>query len=154
MAPKNKTKKGSQELFITDNKVVVFTDGGARGNPGPAAIGVFINYGGSKRKYGEYIGETTNNVAEYSAVVFALKKIKQLFGKAKAKELEVRVMADSELLVKQMNGIYKIEEPSLRELFMDIWNLRLDFKDVKFFHVPREENKEADRMVNEALDNK
>ncbi|MBI2035561.1 MAG: ribonuclease HI family protein [Candidatus Liptonbacteria bacterium] len=150
-----KNKKQPEALFGTPNtKIVVHTDGGARGNPGPAAIGVVINLGGSKRKYGERIHDTTNNVAEYSAVIFALKKIKQLFGKEKAKEMEIEIRADSELLVKQMNGIYKIEEPALRELFIDIWNLRLDFKSVKFIHVRREQNKEADGMVNKALDNK
>ena len=147
---KRKTKTGPQALFASSNKVTVSIDGGARGNPGPAAIGV--EYDGTKKRYGEAIGKATNNVAEYIALVFALKKIKALFGKEKARELTVEVHSDSELLVRQMTGIYKIEEPSLRELFVDIWNLRLDYKSVTFTHVPREKNKEADRLVNEALD--
>ena len=128
--------------------MVIYTDGGARGNPGPAAIGVVV--GG--KKYGEYIGETTNNVAEYKAMIFALKKAKALLGKSKTKETEVECNADSELLVKQLNGQYKIEHGALQPLWIEIWNLKLDFKKVTFKHVFREKNKEADRMVNEALD--
>ncbi len=151
MAKKINSVKNS--LFQTTNDIVVFIDGGARGNPGHSAIGVVIAINGAKKKYGEYIGINTNNVAEYSALVFALKKIKQLFGKEKCKELKIQIMSDSELLVRQMTGIYKIEEPKLRDLFMDIWNLRLDFDDVSFQHIPREKNKEADEQVNIALDN-
>lgn len=147
-----KKNQNKQKLFNETGHVTVFIDGGARGNPGPAAIGVVLEYDGSKKKYGERIGETTNNVAEYSALIFALKKIKQLFGKKKTEEFEVEIKSDSELLVRQMNGLYKIEEPSLRDLFVDIWNLRLDYKKIAFTHVPREKNREADRMVNEALD--
>lgn len=147
-----KSRNPKQSLFEEISHVKVFIDGGARGNPGPAAIGVVLEFEGSKKKYGEYIGETTNNIAEYTALIFALKKIKQLLGKVKSKELEIDVKSDSELLVRQLNGIYKIEEPSLRDLFMDIWNLRIDFRSVNFSHIPREKNKEADAMVNKALD--
>ena len=145
-------RKANQELFGEKNVVSVFIDGGARGNPGPAAIGVVLEYNGSKKKYGEKIGSTTNNIAEYSALIYALKKIKQTFGKEKSKNLEIDVNSDSELLIRQMTGIYKIEDPKLRDLFMDIWNLRLDFSKVSFKHVRREMNKEADFMVNQALD--
>lgn len=141
-----------QALFGEIRKIIVYTDGGARGNPGPAAIGVVIEYGGTKKKYGEKIGETTNNIAEYKAVIFALKKIKQLFGKAKTKNLEVAVNMDSELVARQLNGEYKIEEKNLQPLFIEIWNLRLDFKKTTFIHIPREKNKEADMMVNATLD--
>ncbi len=129
-------------------KIIINTDGGARGNPGPAAIGAVVD----GREYGEYIGKTTNNIAEYSAVIFALKKAKALLGGKKAGEAEIEVRADSELLVKQMNGEYKIKEESLKSLFIDVWNLKLDFKSVTFKHVPREENKKADALVNRALD--
>lgn len=149
---KRKSKANHQALFAEINHIVVFIDGGARGNPGPAAIGVILEYGGTKKKYGELIGNTTNNIAEYKALIFALKKIKQLFGKDKSKDLDIKVNSDSELLVRQMNGIYKIEEPSLRELFMDIWNLKLDYKSVSITHVLRDKNKKADEMVNQALD--
>src|SRR3989344_3622331 len=113
-----KTKDSHQSLFTETDRIVVSIDGGARGNPGPAAIGVVLEYDGSKKKYGEAIGNTTNNVAEYTALIFALKKVKQLFGKEKCKEINIDVNSDSELLVKQMAGIYKIEEPSLRDLFV------------------------------------
>lgn len=136
-------------LFESDKKLIIYTDGGARGNPGPAAIGAVVG----NKKYGEYIGETTNNAAEYKALVFALKKAKALLGKAKAKETGVSCYMDSELLMKQLTGQYKIENEDLQPLWMEIWNLRLDFRSVEFHHIPREKNKEADRMVNEALDN-
>ncbi len=133
------------------NKIIIYTDGGARGNPGPAAIGVYFSSPFNKG-YGEQIGKTTNNIAEYSAVVFALKKIKSLLGGEKAEETEIEIRSDSELLVKQLNGEYKIKEENLVPLFIQIWNLKQDFKNVKFIHVPREKNKEADRLVNQALD--
>ncbi|MBI1838956.1 MAG: ribonuclease HI family protein [Candidatus Colwellbacteria bacterium] len=133
--------------------IIIHTDGGARGNPGPAAIGVVIELPhGSTKEYGERIGNTTNNVAEYKAVIFALKKSKQLVGKNKAKNAEVVVKTDSELLCRQLNGIYKIKDKNLGLLFIEIWNLLQDFKSVIFTHVPRELNREADAMVNRALD--
>ncbi|MBI2024567.1 MAG: ribonuclease HI family protein [Candidatus Harrisonbacteria bacterium] len=138
-------------LFGNDNKKLeIYTDGGARGNPGPAAIGAVV--GG--KKYGEYIGETTNNVAEYKALAFALKKAKALIGKAKAKQTEVVCYMDSELLMRQLTGVYKIEDEGLQPLWLEIWNLKLDFKNVEFKHIPREKNKEADKLVNQALDKK
>lgn len=135
--------------LFDDKRLVIYTDGGARGNPGPAAIGVVV---GSK-KYGEYIGEATNNVAEYKAVIFALKKAKALIGKKKAADVELEVNMDSELVVRQLNGDYKILDENLQPLFVEVWNLRLDFGGIIFRHVPREKNKEADGLVNEALDN-
>lgn len=129
-------------------KFIINTDGGSRGNPGPAAIGVVVD----SREYGEYIGKTTNNVAEYKAVIFALKKAKALLGSKKAAETDVEVRADSELLVRQMNGEYKIKNEELQPLFFEIWNSKQDFKSVAFKHVPREENGDADRLVNQALD--
>ena len=137
---------GKDKLF--ESKITVHTDGGSRGNPGPAAIGVVI--GG--KEYGEYLGVKTNNQAEYQAVVFAFKKMKQILGKKKTKETEVIFKLDSELVVKQINGQYKILEPDLQPLFLEIWNARLDFKKVEFSHVPREENKIADKIVNHILD--
>ena len=138
------------------NKLTIYTDGGARGNPGPAAIGVVIGdsstSSGQVKKYKEYIGETTNNVAEYKAVIFALKKAKQILGKDTAKKTALAIHVDSELLYKQTRGEYKIMEEHLQPLFIEIWNLKQDFVDVNFFHVPREQNKEADKLVNEALD--
>jgi len=137
-------------------KIIIYTDGGSRGNPGPSAIGiVFCNEKGEIiKKYSEVLGESTNNEAEYQAVIFALKKFKALFGNKLAKNSEIEVRADSELLIKQMQGLYKILEPKIQSLFLTVWNLKLDFKKVKFKIIPREKNKTADRLVNEALDTK
>jgi ribonuclease HI len=136
-------------------KIIIYTDGGSRGNPGPGAIGVvFCNEKGEIfKKYSQYLGENfTNNEAEYQAVIFALKKFKGLFGKKLAKNSEIELRSDSELLTKQLGGKYKILEPKIQPLFITVWNLRLDFKKVKFTLISREKNKEADRLVNEALD--
>jgi len=136
-------------------KITIFTDGGSRGNPGPAAIGiVFCNEKNqSFKKYAEYLGENlTNNEAEYQAAIFALKKFKALFGKKIAKNSEIEIKTDSELLVRQMKGEYKILEPKIQPLFIALWNLKIDFKKIKFTLIPREKNKEADSLVNQALD--
>ncbi len=136
-------------------KITIYTDGGSRGNPGKAAIGiVFLNEKNEIIKsFGEYLGDgLTNNEAEYTAVIVALKKFKALFGSAMAKVSDVEVRSDSELLVNQMNGKYKIENEKIKGFFMEIWNLKMDFKSVKFKAIKREQNKEADRLVNQALD--
>mgnify|MGYP001603526547 FL=1 len=136
-------------------KITIYTDGGSRGNPGKAAIGVvFCNEKNQIiKKYSEYLGNNlTNNEAEYNAVIFALKKFKALFGKVIAETSEVEIKSDSELMVKQLNGEYKLENEKIQKLFIEIWNLKIDFKSVKFKHIQREKNKEADRLANEALD--
>lgn len=137
-------------------KFIISTDGGARGNPGPAAIGAVIanDQGSVRKEISEYIGETTNNEAEYRAVIAALKKLKALVGKAEVKKSSVLVLADSELLVKQMNGEYKIENANIQKFFLELWNLKIDFGKVTFRAVPREQNKAADRLVNQALDSR
>ncbi len=134
-------------------KIIIYTDGGSRGNPGPAALGVVIcnKKGEEIKRYSEYIGRTTNNEAEYQAVIFALKKIKQLFGKKNVKNLEVEINSDSELLVNQLNGKYKILDSKIGNLFLKTWNLEIDVGRVKFNLIPREKNKTADQLVNEAL---
>ena len=134
-------------------KIVIYTDGGSRGNPGPSAFGVLIfdDQKNILKKYSQYIGEATNNEAEYQALIFALKKTKALFGKEQIKKTPVEIMSDSELLVKQMKGEYKILNPRIQPLFLKAWNLRIDFGKLKFFLIPREKNREADRLVNETL---
>lgn len=131
-------------------EITMYTDGGSRGNPGPSAIGVYIET--LDKQFGEYIGEGTNNEAEYQAVIFGLKKIKTLLGGDTAKRVKVRCLMDSELAVKQLNHEYKIKEPRMQSRFFEVWNLMLDFSEVTFNHVEREKNKRADAMVNEALD--
>ncbi|MBI2052638.1 MAG: ribonuclease HI family protein [Candidatus Ryanbacteria bacterium] len=135
-------------------KIIIYTDGGSRGNPGPAALGVVIQNakGQTLKKYGEALGVKTNNEAEYEAVIFALKKMKQLLGKEKIKNAVFEIRMDSELVCRQLLGEYKIEEERLFPLFIKIWNLKMDFGQVLFRHIPREKNREADRMVNETLD--
>ena len=137
------------------NKVTIYTDGGARGNPGPAALGVLFlgEKGQILKEYSQYLGEKTNNEAEYLALIFALKKAKALFGKEKIESLPIDLKSDSELLIKQMKGEYKIKTPAIQNLFLEAWNLKIEFKNLKFYSVSREENKRADKLVNEALDN-
>ena len=138
----------------SQQKLITYTDGGSRGNPGPAALGVVIQdaAGHTIKEYGETLGVRTNNEAEYEAVVSALKKVKALFGKEKTKAMSVEMRMDSELVMKQLTAQYKLENEKLIPLFIKIWNLRQDFKEVTFVHVRREQNHAADRMVNEALD--
>lgn len=137
---------------MENNKIKIYTDGGSRGNPGPAAVGIVIEGLGHDRKYAEHIGVTTNNEAEYRAAIVALKKAKQILGSESSAKATIEFYVDSELLTKQINGEYKIKEKNLQSLFMELWNLKLDFGKVTFQHVLRGKNKEADKLVNEALD--
>ncbi|MGB9743508.1 MAG: ribonuclease HI family protein [Minisyncoccales bacterium] len=135
-------------------KIIIYTDGGSRGNPGPAALGViFCNEKGQTfKEYAVYLGDNlTNNEAEYQAVIFALQKFKALFGKKLAQNSDLEIRSDSELLIKQLKGEYKILDPKIQILFLKVWNLKLDFKKIKFTLISREKNKEADRLVNQAL---
>lgn len=135
-------------------KVIIYTDGGSRGNPGPAAVGAVIKdaKGHTLKSYGQTIGRRTNNEAEYEAVLFALKKVKQLYGKARVRNLTLEFRLDSELVARQLSGTYKVEEERLFPLFMKIHNFQVEFGPLRFAHVPRARNKEADALVNEALD--
>lgn len=126
------------------NKIIIYTDGGSRGNPGKSAIGVVIK----DRTYSKYLGIKTNNEAEYEAIIFALKKIKQILGNKKSKEMELEIRFDSKLVANQLNGNYKIKEQRLYPLFIEIWNLKQDFKKVEFKNISRQENKLADKLVN------
>ncbi|HVY67455.1 MAG TPA: ribonuclease HI family protein [Patescibacteria group bacterium] len=128
-------------------QLTLHTDGGARGNPGPAGIGVVIENSGlvvARRK--AYIGEATNNVAEYRALILALQEALALGGS------ELDVVMDSELVVRQMNGQYKIKQPALAALAGEVLRLKNNFTRVSFRHVRREFNKEADALVNQAID--
>ncbi len=129
-------------------KLQLSTDGGARGNPGPAGAGLVIKdeNGNILLEHGQYLGETTNNVAEYSALIEALKFAKTLGG------TDLEIFMDSELIVKQMLGQYKIKQPHLQELAVKVKALLAEFDSYTFKHILREYNKEADRMVNQAID--
>lgn len=131
-------------------KIILYTDGGSRGNPGPAALGVYLET--FDKGFGEFLGVKTNNEAEYAAIVAGLKKVKSLLGKVKAKKAAIECRMDSELACKQLNHIYKIENEKLQPLFFEVWNLTLDFAEVKFVHVRREFNTKADAEANKALD--
>jgi len=132
---------------MEDNKLIIYTDGGARGNPGPAAIGVVIGDKGFR----EYIGETTNNVAEYKAVIYALKKSLELTGE-KSRDTILEINLDSELIANQLKGDYRVKHENLIPLFMESLNLMKNFKKVLLNLIPREKNKEADKLVNQELD--
>ena len=126
----------------------LYTDGGARGNPGPAAYGYVVEDAGGAvlAAHGEAIGVATNNVAEYSALIAGL---------AKAAELgidELDVVSDSELMVRQMTGVYKVKNDALRELSLEAARRARAFATVTYTHVRREHNELADRLVNDALD--
>jgi len=131
---------------ITMLKAIIHTDGGARGNPGPAGIGAVIKIGDEIHEFKEYIGETTNNQAEYRALILALTKAKLLNAS------EVECFLDSELVVKQLKREYKVKDKDLATLFLKVWNLSAEFKKISFHHVYRENNKHADQLVNEAID--
>lgn len=127
-------------------KFILYTDGGARENPGPAAVAaVLINEKGFKKTFSKYIGQTTNNQAEYQGLIFGLEKAKQL------KVTEIDCYLDSELIVNQLNRKYKIKNKGLGPLFIKVWNLSQGFKKINFYYIPREKNKEADKLVNKTI---
>lgn len=125
----------------------LYTDGGARGNPGPAGIG-FVLFEDDQNIYEfkKYIGECTNNVAEYMALITALMYASQ-------KEIKnVKCFLDSELVVKQLNGLYKVKHKDMIQLYNKVQELVKLFDKVTFANIPREQNKIADSLVNQALD--
>lgn len=127
-------------------KAILHTDGGARGNPGPAGIGVVLKVGDKEKKFKKYIGESTNNQAEYQALIFGLN---EAIGDGAD---EVDCYLDSELVVKQLNNEYKVKNEGLAPLFIKVFNLKQQFKKIKFIHIFREDNEAADKLVNEAID--
>ena len=134
--------------------IKVYTDGGARGNPGPAGIGVYITdeLGNVLCGFGEKIGHATNNVAEYKAVNASLAWLlenKQML----TNHTEIRVFLDSLLLVSQINGLYKVKNNALRDLFFALKGKEHKLSlPIRYFHIPREKNTQADAFVNRALD--
>jgi ribonuclease HI len=134
------------------NKLILYTDGGARGNPGPAAIGFVIYLPGKKgemkelARRGETIGETTNNVAEYRALMAGFEAALTFAPDA------VEVRLDSELIGKQMKGEYRVKDKDLQKLYVQVKQLEMKLPKVTYIMIPRELNKEADREVNKALD--
>ena len=133
----------------TWSTAILSVDGAARGNPGVAGAGVVLEAAdGAIRRFGEYLGVATNNVAEYRALIIGMQKAAELG----VRKLKVR--SDSELIVKQLNGQYKVKSPHLQDLYFSAIKEISSFEKVSFVHVPREQNKEADRMANLAVDAK
>jgi ribonuclease HI len=129
-------------------KVTVNVDGGARGNPGPAAVGVVVRDGNGEvlEERGETIGRATNNVAEYRALLLGI----EMAAAHGASELEL--IGDSELVVRQVEGTYKVKDATMRELHTEVKRALQPFESWSIRHVRREQNADADRLVNEALD--
>jgi ribonuclease HI len=131
-----------------NNTFITYSDGGARGNPGPAGIGAVILSSDKQEvlRISEYVGETTNNQAEYKALIRVLEEA------GKLGSVKLLCHLDSELVVRQLQGRYKIREESLKPLAEQALRLTRQFESVEFVHVKREKNKLADKLVNQALD--
>lgn len=145
-------------------QLTIHTDGGARGNPGPAAVGVVIegvikDANDEKNvviEFGKKIGETTNNVAEYTAVIEALGAVKTLMsdeGGVTERDTTINFLLDSTLVVNQINGTFKVKEPRLRQLLLEVHSLEVEVGGlITYSYVPRAQNARADYFVNQALD--
>ncbi len=132
-------------------KITIYTDGGSRNNPGPAGAGVVIVDENEKvlKEASKYLGERTNNWAEYEAVILGFEEAKKLG----LKERDIEFKLDSQLVAEQLSGNYQIKEPTLFEQFVKVHNFQVkDFKHITFNYIPREENTAADRLANEAMD--
>lgn len=139
--------------------LTIYTDGASRGNPGPAAAAAIFYRGGKRiNKKAALLGEKTNNQAEYEALIMALSEAKKILAspspRRSGKARNVSCFLDSELVVRQLNHKYKIKDEKIVPLFIKVWNLSLDFDVVKFSHIPREKNREADGLANRLLDEK
>lgn len=132
----------------------IHADGGARGNPGPAGAGAMIRdeLGNSIATVSQFLGKRTNNFAEYEAVILAFEALAKLVPAGKRRGAEVVVKMDSELVVKQMRGEYKVKHPVLKEQYARLIRAAGMFGSVSFTHVPRAENSDADALANEAMD--
>ncbi len=140
-------------MSATGKPIIIFTDGGARGNPGPAGSGAVVRGPDGKivAEISEYLGHQTNNFAEYTALVLALTAAREAFGDPVSHPVEVKM--DSELIVKQMKGEYKVKHPVLKEKNLEVRTLiHASFPVISFTHVRRAENAEADRLANDAMD--
>ena len=141
-------------------KLIIYSDGGARGNPGPAGIGIVIEIRNPndeirKQTISKFIGTATNNQAEYQAVIEALKWVLNHFALTSEVRVGVEFFLDSQLVVEQLNGNYKLKNEGLKPLFWEIRELIMKLGGrVSFKYIPREKNKEADKLVNKVLDEK
>lgn len=136
------------------SKIIIFTDGGARGNPGPAALGVYITNENNEvlARIGKYLGETTNNVAEYMAIIEGFSWLLQ--NKDKYKIEKVVFYMDSQLAVSQLTGLYKVKNSKIRDMVFEIRSKETQLQiPTEYNHITRDKNKNADLLVNIALDN-
>jgi ribonuclease HI len=126
-------------------KIVVYTDGGARGNPGPSGIGVYIvdSTGKVVKEVSTFLGHGTNNVAEYTAVIVALETLRRLY-KKEVEQMQFEIRVDSELVVRQLEGVYRVKDSTLKVLHTKVGALRLHFPHIVFT--------QADRLANDAMD--
>jgi len=134
---------------MRESELLIFCDGGARGNPGPGAAACVIKEPAGKTRFlcGKYLRETTNNQAEYQAAKLAWEILKAKYQGVK----RVKFFLDSKLVVNQLNGLYKVKDPNLRELLFQIRQLESCFEEVYYQHIAREENAEADTLVNKTI---
>lgn len=136
---------------------ILYADGGARGNPGPAGAGAvaFDSIGKRVAEVSDYLGETTNNVAEYEAIIRGLKALLAEFPEGHFRTNDVVVRMDSKLVVEQMRGAYKVRHPNLIPRYLELRNcITRNFHKVSFEHIPREKNEDADELANAAMDRK
>ena len=135
-------------------RYVIHADGGARGNPGPAGAGAVVRdeYGTIVARVSDYLGERTNNFAEYQAVIRAFEELSKTVPPGEREITDVEVNMDSELVVKQMQGVYKVKHPVMKEQRAKLGQVAGAFRSVTFAHVPRERNADADALANEAMD--
>jgi ribonuclease HI len=136
-----------KESWLADGLLVIYADGGSRGNPGPAGAGAYLTVDGQiVAQLSKFIGVATNNVAEYTGLLIGLEKALEMG----YRRVEVRM--DSELIVKQMIGVYKVKNENLQTLFRKADTLATRFSEFKIVHVRRAYNKDADRLANQAMD--
>lgn len=134
---------------------IIYTDGGARGNPGPAGAGAYITDGSGKvvEECSRFLGHATNNVAEYEAVLLGLKALLRIVPEGERAQTQLEFRMDSELIQRQLLGKYKVKEPTLRTLHAAVRRIIDDaFPQTDFVHVRREKNVDADRLANLAMD--
>jgi ribonuclease HI len=148
IAPGNSRSSATTDAALAPSKVRVYSDGAARGNPGPSGAGAVLvdSSGNVVDRLGKYLGIQTNNYAEYMGLLLGLKRARELGIR------EVEVFADSELMIRQLGGRYQVRSPSLRPLYEQALRLLNDFSRVKLVHVPRKMNAAADEMSNRAID--
>ena len=134
-----------QKNLFEDNAATAWIDGASSGNPGPSGCGVIIKKDGQiLGRWRKHLGKTTNNVAEYMGLIVALEKARELGLKA------LVVKTDSELLYRQMTGIYKVKTPHIKDLYEKVQELRKGFSYLRVYHIPREKNSEADKLARQA----